>query len=218
MALLEILPGLAARTLLNPADTAVMPTDAIGIAVYIELLPVGILGIFIAAIVAAAFSTADSAMCASSTLVTEDFYRKIKPDRSSKHYLKVSRITTVVVAILGTIWALLVPVMGGALSALLTVVAITDMPIFVVVVMAVFWKRINAMGALCGIIAGTVGGAIAAFTGAGGIQGLAATTFASTSIALVVCVVASYVTKRNAAEEGRLDAFFAKLAAPSQEG
>lgn len=217
MAILEILPGLAARTLLDPAAVASMSTDMIGPAVYLELLPVGVLGIFISAIVAAGFSTADSALCASSTLVTEDFYKKFRPSETPQHYLRTSRTMTVIIAVLGTGWALLVPKLGGALSAILNVVAITDMPIFIMVVLAVFWRRVNAIGALAGILCGTAAGAIASFAGAGGIMGLAVTTASSTFTALIMGVLVSYMTKRNQKEESRLEQFFQKISAHSSE-
>lgn len=217
MALMEVIPGIAARTLLDPALVAQIPPDMVGPAVYIKLLPVGLIGIFFSAMIAAGVSTADSALCASSSLITEDFYKKYKPNETSEHYLKVTRIATIITAFLGTLWALLVPTIGGALGAILNVVAITDMPIFVMVVLALFWKRINAMGALAGIVCGTIGGAIASFTGAGGIQALAFTTATSTLVALVVGILVSGLTRRGKEEEGRLDRFFQKIAAPAQE-
>lgn len=146
MALMEVIPGLAAKLMLDPAEVAAMNPDMVGPAIFLELLPTGLLGIFFAGLIAAGLSTADSALCAASALVTEDFYKKWRPKEDSKKYLKVTRITTVVLAVLGTCWALLVPTIGGALDAILNVVAITDMPIFVMVVLGVFTKKINATG------------------------------------------------------------------------
>ena len=156
-------------------------------------------------------------MCAASALVTEDFYKKWRPKEDSKKYLKVTRITTVVLAVLGTCWALLVPTIGGALDAILNVVAITDMPIFVMVVLGVFTKKINATGALSGLLTGTIAGAVVSFAGVGGIQGLAVTTATSTGISLIVAVLVSYAVRRGNAEESRLERFFARISEPEAE-
>ena len=121
------------------------------------------------------------------------------------------------VMVLGTCWALLVPKIGGALNAILNVIAITDMPIFVMVVLGLFVKKINATGALSGLIAGTVGGAVVSFIGAGGIQGLAVTTATSTCLSLIVCVAVSYAVKRKPEEETEMAQFFYRIAQPEQE-
>ena len=120
-------------------------------------------------------------------------------------------------AVLGTCWALLVPKIGGALNAILNVIAITDMPIFVMVVLGLFVKKINATGALSGLIAGTIGGAVVSFTGTGGIQGLAVTTATSTCLSLIVCVIVSYAVKRKTKEETGMAQFFQRIAQPEQK-
>src|SRR5699024_4738846 len=113
IAILEILPGLAAHSLLPEEVVRSVDPDMVGPLVYIELLPTGLLGLFLSAIIAAGISTADSALAASSSLFTEDFYKKWKPNESAEHYLKVSRLTVVVLAIVGTIWALFTTQLGG---------------------------------------------------------------------------------------------------------
>lgn len=211
MAIMEVIPGLAANALLSDTVISNLQPDMIGPQVYIELLPTGLLGLFFAAMLAAGFSTADSALCSSSSLITQDFYRKWKPDLKEKEYLKFTRISTVVLALVGTLWATLIPLFGGALNAILNVVAITDMPIFVIVCLGVFWKKMNASAALIAILGGTIAGVIASVTGLGGIQGLAMTTLASTGTSILIAIVISMLTKKTDLEiKGRED-FFAKL-------
>ncbi len=217
MAIMEIMPGIAARVMLDPATVASMSPDMVGPTIFMKLLPTGLIGIFFSALIAAGLSTADSALCASSSLITEDFYKKWRPNESSAKYLKVSRLVTIIMAVLGTCWALLVPKIGGALNAILNVIAITDMPIFVMVVLGLFVKKINATGALSGLIAGTIGGAVVSFTGTGGIQGLAVTTATSTCLSLIVCVIVSYAVKRKTKEETGMAHFFQRIAQPEQK-
>ena len=55
-------------------------------------LPVGISGLFIAAIFAAAISTLDSSLTESSDLTVNHIYQRLLPQRSEAHYLLVSRL------------------------------------------------------------------------------------------------------------------------------
>lgn len=211
VAILEILPGLAAHSILSEELVASLDPDMVGPQVYIELLPVGMLGIFFAALLSAGISTADSALCASSSLFTEDFYRKWKPDENESHYLKVSRITTIVLAVLGTSWAMIVPLLGGAVDAILDVIAITDMPIFIIVCLAIFWRKMKATAAVISILVGTSSGLLVSLLGVGGIQGLAVTTATSTFMTLITGIILSLIIKPTNKHEEKVQEFFEKM-------
>lgn len=61
----------------------------------------GLMGIIAAAVMAASMSSLDSAFNSLSTVATVDFYQKyVTKDASPEHYLKISRLLTVVFAIL----------------------------------------------------------------------------------------------------------------------
>jgi len=211
VAILEVLPGLAARSLLSPELVATLNPDMVGPQVYVELLPVGLLGIFFAAILSAGISTADSALLASSSLFTEDFYKKWKPQEGERHYLKVSRITTIILAVIGTSWALIAPLLGGAVDAILNVIAITDMPIFVIVCLAIFWRKMKATAAVISILSGTILGFVVSILGVGGIQGLAVTTATSTLVTLIVGIILSYIIPTTNKHEQKINQFFEKI-------
>ncbi|MGN7300356.1 sodium:solute symporter family protein [Ferdinandcohnia sp. SAFN-114] len=219
MAIMEIIPGLAAKAMLDPDVVAGMNPDMIGPEVYLQLLPVGALGIFFSSMLAAGISTADSALCGTSALFTEDFYKKARPKLSEKHYLKVTRIATIVLCLIGTGWAFLVPKLGGVINSILNVIAITDMPIFVIICLAVFWRKMNAKGAVAAILSGTIAGGIvsAVGLGVGGIQNLAITTATSTFTSLIVGVIISLVTTKGIVEQQRVNNFFGKLSAADKE-
>ncbi|WP_342536141.1 sodium:solute symporter family protein [Sporosarcina sp. FSL K6-3508] len=211
IAILEILPGLAAHSILPDQLVASLDPDMVGPQVYIELLPVGMLGIFFAALLSAGISTADSALCASSSLFTEDFYRKWKPNKNAAHYLKTSRIATIILAVIGTIWAMIVPLLGGAVDAILNVIAVTDMPIFVIVCLAIFWKRMKATAAVISILVGALSGLLVSVMGVGGIQGLAATTATSTLMTLITGIILSLLIKTTNKHEEKIEEFFKKM-------
>jgi len=68
------------------------------------ILP-GMLGLFIATLLASVMSSCDSFMIAASALFTENIYKKALPDRSSGHYLSTARIASVAVVALGVLYA-----------------------------------------------------------------------------------------------------------------
>ncbi len=74
----------------------------------INEIPIGLKGLIIAAIIAAAMSTVDSALNCSATVTMLDFYKKYyNPDVSDKNAVLVLRLTTVFWGVLGTGFAIL---------------------------------------------------------------------------------------------------------------
>lgn len=70
----------------------------------VNMIPVGLLGLVISAIMAAAMSTISSGMNASATVFTEDIYKRyIRPDSSGSQALHVLFIATAVFGVLGII-------------------------------------------------------------------------------------------------------------------
>lgn len=70
----------------------------------VNMLPVGLLGLVISAILAAAMSTISSGMNASATVFTEDVYKRyIRPDSSNKQSLRMLFIATGVFGVFGMV-------------------------------------------------------------------------------------------------------------------
>jgi len=65
-----------------------------------NLLPVGMVGIMFAALFGATMSTLDSLLNSAATILTIDFYKAWKPKESSKHYIGVGRIATLVFVVI----------------------------------------------------------------------------------------------------------------------
>lgn len=70
-------------------------------------LPSGIAGLLIAAIFAAAMSTLSANINSTSTVMTEDFYTKIKKDADDKSKMKFARWTGVTIGMFGIVMAIL---------------------------------------------------------------------------------------------------------------
>jgi SSS family solute:Na+ symporter len=73
----------------------------------VERLPSGLVGILIAAILAAGMSTLDSSLNSSATVWAMDFHRRFRPAADDRALLRITRLSTVVIGVTGTLAALL---------------------------------------------------------------------------------------------------------------
>jgi len=128
----------------------------------LHALPIGLAGLFIAAIMAAAMSSIAAELNSLSTATVIDFYRRwIRPDGSDAHFLAVSKVAT-------GLWGLFacgVAVYAATLGSLIEVVnrfgSFFYGSILGVFLLAMF-PGARAAGAFIGLIAGM--GAVAAVT------------------------------------------------------
>lgn len=116
----------------------------------LDIVPVGLSGLILAGFISAMMSTADSALLASSTLFTNDIYRRfVDPDASEKTYTDTSRLTVVVLGVL-TIGAAII--IGDVVNALTLAYNLLTGAVFVPILGAFFWKGATWQGALSAII------------------------------------------------------------------
>lgn len=105
-----LIPGMIAYALNQKGIITLSSNDAAFSTLVTELLPIGFKGIVIGGILAALMSSLASLFNSSAMLFTVDFYQKIRPNASEKHYVVVGKIATVVIVLLGIAW---IPVMKG---------------------------------------------------------------------------------------------------------
>jgi Na+/proline symporter len=116
-----------------------------------QLLP-GMLGIFIASLLAAVMSSCDSFMIASSALFTENIYRVMSPDRSEKHYIWVGRAVSLIVVVIGVAVAFSLPGVIPGLKIWYKVVPMMGIAFW----MGLLWRRATPAGAWASAIGGFV--------------------------------------------------------------
>ncbi len=121
-----------------------------------EFLPAGLKGLAIAGLLAALMSSLSSAFNSSSTLLTIDFYQKYKPNASEKDLVRFGRIATIILVIVSLGW---IPFMnalmgGGIFHYLQSIQAYISPPIAAVFLLGLFYKWINAKGAIVTLWAG----------------------------------------------------------------
>lgn len=112
------------------------------------VLPAGIRGIVVAGLLAALMSSLAGVFNASSTLFTMDFYSKFRPNTSEKDLVRIGRIATLAMVIIGLLWIPVIQGSRGLYEYLQSVQGYLAPPIFVVFFFGIFNKRMNAQGAL----------------------------------------------------------------------
>ncbi len=113
-------------------------------------LPSGLKGLAIAGLLAALMSSLSSAFNSSSTLLTIDFYQKYRPNATETDLVRFGRIATIILVIVSLGW---IPFMealmgGGIFHYLQSVQAYISPPIAAVFLLGLFYKWINAKGAI----------------------------------------------------------------------
>ncbi|WP_215225563.1 sodium:solute symporter family transporter [Echinicola shivajiensis] len=107
-----------------------------------NLLPIGMKGLMVAALLAAVMSSVAAALNSCSTLVVFDVISKLKPDLSDQGKVRIGRITGIVVLVMAVIWS---PFLGdlGAIFELINQMFSIFAPSIVVVFL---WGVISRKG------------------------------------------------------------------------
>jgi SSS family solute:Na+ symporter len=150
-----LIPGMIAFTLNQKGLLMVGSSDSAFAAMVATLLPKGITGIVVCGLLAALMSSLASLFNSSAMLFVEDFYKKMRPDQSERHYLNIGRTATASIVVLGVLW---IPVMLGLGKVLYEylqgVQGMLAPAIASVFILGVFWKRMSAQAAFWGMISG----------------------------------------------------------------
>ena len=107
-----------------------------------QIMP-GLLGIFLASLLASVMSSCDSFMVASSALFTGNIYRPLFPNKSPNHYLFIGRITSLFIVAGGVSFAFWLP---GVVKGLEIFWKISPM-MGIVFWLGLFWRRTTVSGA-----------------------------------------------------------------------
>ena len=140
------------------------------------LLPAGLRGLVVAALLAALMSSLSSLFNSTATLFTVDIYEKLRPQASQARIVAVGRLATLVVTALGLLWIPVMPLVssGGLYQYLQNVQSYLAPPITAVFLLGLASSRINARGAAWGLGLGFVLGfgklVVQAFFGAGKVE------------------------------------------------
>jgi SSS family solute:Na+ symporter len=118
------------------------------------LLPAGLRGIVVAALLSALMGSLAGVFNACSTLFTVDLYEKWRPKATQHEIVRMGRMATGVMVLVALAWIPVIQGAHGLYNYLQSVQGYLAPPVFVVFFLGVFWKRMNAQGALAAMVVG----------------------------------------------------------------
>ena len=137
----------SAVTSVNAQGEAVVNSKGICTLMITQLVPTGLVGILVAALLSGLMSQISGALNSISTLVSFDLYKRFKPDISDEHLVRVGRWSAGF-AILVSIG--LLPLLNSyesIFNGLNDIIAHIAPPITCVFVLGIFWKKASALSA-----------------------------------------------------------------------
>lgn len=118
-------------------------------------LPVGVVGLVMAAIFAAAMSTASAEINSLATVTIIDFYRRhIRRDATDRHYLLASRMATAFWGVYAILFAEYARRLGSLIVAVNKVGSLFYGAMLGAFVLAFFFRRVGGTAAFTGVLAG----------------------------------------------------------------
>jgi SSS family solute:Na+ symporter len=148
-----VLPGLCAK--------AIWPNEVTGDNAYpllvTRLLPPGLTGLMVAALLAALMSSLSSVFNSCSTLITMDIYKKINPQASEARLVSVGRWVTGAVVVISIAWIPLIRGLNNEVYQYLqSVQAYVGAPITAVFLTGILWRGATGRAAFTTLIVGGV--------------------------------------------------------------
>lgn len=147
---LMIVPGLIAAALFPGLAS---PDQAFPKLAF-ELLPVGLRGIIVTALVAAIMSSLDSALNAAASLATMDFVRPFAPRLSGRALLRIGRLVTGVAMVVAAVYAPSIRDFGSLFEYFQATLSYLVPPVVAVYLGGLFCRRFTASGALAALVSG----------------------------------------------------------------
>lgn len=178
-----------------------------------DLLPVGVRALMVASFFAAFMSTVDSLLNLCGSYLSNDVYRRfVRPEASERHYVVVSRVILVSLAVLAAVLALLIPSVLSAFRLKLELMA----GLGLVTILRWFWWRVNGVTELVTLATSMLTAALLRFDPELGASGAAP----SATRILIICAVsglATIVTAKLTKPEprARLVAFYERVRPPA---
>merc|ERR1719494_656545 len=124
----------------------------------LNILPVGLVGLLLAVMIAALMSSLSSAFNSSSTIFTMDIWTVLRPKASQREQVIVGRLVVVFLVVIGIAW---IPIVsqghGGQLFKYLqTIQSYLAPPTCAVFLVGMLWPRLHERGALTSMLIGLV--------------------------------------------------------------
>lgn len=113
-----------------------------------EAMPDGLLGLMLGGMIFATASSLNTTLNISAGVFTNDIFRRVRPEATDKLLMRVARCSTLGFGILAVIIALLIQSMGGIVNVVISVGALTGVPVYLPIIWSLFSKRQTARSIL----------------------------------------------------------------------
>ena len=167
-----ILPGLLAGTLAQKGlldISAIQYVDAFGkpavnskgiyTLMITQLVPTGLVGIIIAALLSGLMSQVSGALNSISTLVSFDLYKRFKPAASERELVHMGRISAGIALVLSILLLPLLNSYSSLFNGVNDIISHIAPPITCVFLLGIFWKKASAKAAQITLLVGSLLGA-----------------------------------------------------------
>jgi solute:Na+ symporter, SSS family len=152
-----VIPGVIAAVLAQQGRLTLATPDQALPTLVATLLPNGLRGLVVAGLLAALMSSLSSVFNSTSTLITWDVYKKLRPAATERQLVVVGMGSTAVLVGFGLLWIPLMQLISGQLYQYIqSVQAYIAPPIAAVFLFGLFFSRINARGAMAALLTGFV--------------------------------------------------------------
>src|SRR5436305_6021980 len=149
-----VLPGIIAFALF---PEQVKKPDFAYPTLVLNLLPVGLVGLVMAALLAAVMGAMSSVFNSASTLATLDFYKKIRPQASESQLVYFGRVATGVMVLLGLLWVPFIHYISSQLYIYMqSVEAYISPRISACFIIGILWPCLNGSGVFTWLLLGFV--------------------------------------------------------------
>lgn len=108
-----------------------------------EALPSGILGLMLGGMIFATASSLNATLNISAGVFTNDIFKPLFPRSDEKLLIRIARASTVTFGLMAVLVALMVQKMGGIVNVVISVAALTGVPLYLPVIWSLFSKRQN---------------------------------------------------------------------------
>ncbi|XP_007572289.1 sodium/myo-inositol cotransporter [Poecilia formosa] len=170
-----VMPGMISRVLFTDQLACISPEHCMQVCgsaagcsnvayprLVMSVMPVGLRGLMMAAMIAALMSDLDSIFNSASTIFTLDVYKMLRKDVSSKELVITGRLFVVAMVALSIAWVpVVIEMQGGQMFYYIQEVSdYLTPPVAALFLLGVLWQRCNETGAFWGGVVGSALGAL----------------------------------------------------------
>lgn len=105
-----------------------------------EALPSGLLGLMLGGMIFATASSLNGTLNISAGVFTNDIYKRLFPSTREDKLMKIARFSTIGFGLLAIVVALLIPLMGGIVNVVISIAALTGVPLYLPIIWTLFSK------------------------------------------------------------------------------